>query len=306
MSNLDRTSQALSQRMFQEAPPAPVDFLEMAEAIITAALLPIEEKYSPLLDPVAHDAARKFIQGGNYAIISPSRNMLITRADYEPSSRDTALDLKEKEKTKRDHIRNQMLRQELAKHLGSRYPQHLSLAQVHEVYNSGQEHALLQHLQLAGHEFVTTTGGYREAGSPLVRGHIPTEASFIVRTGKQFPLPEAARIGHHFGQESIIYSGEETGHKPTLVPMHYHDVTQERDLKNPFHVEPWSFDPTRVRAVFPPEAHVHSQRGLEVAFTHHWHPGMAYPHHLPPSHLTRPAWKFVGATDPKSRFDLPN
>jgi hypothetical protein len=297
--NLQETAAALA-RIRKTAPMWEAG--EINAEVLLEAFRPLEERSAT--DPVVHDATRRMIQQGNYVILSPSRNHLVTEKDYEPHPGDTPEAKMRKESARMANIRNRRLLSE--EHL---VPQgDHPLEHTHIAYNFAKAARMSESLRRLGVEHVHATGGFREAGTDHPRGMIPTEASFVIRTGPKFGFHDAVNMAHEFGQDSFIHHGEETGHKPTLIQMKYHPETQMSPEKHAdrFSVEPWSFDPHRVRAVTPARAHALSMGGKMVAFTHHWNPETGYPHHAPPTRLTRPAWRFVGGDEPSSRLDIPH
>jgi hypothetical protein len=274
---------------------------ELNAAILTESLTPLGEK--SILDPVVHDAARKLIQQGGYTIISPSRNHFIGPKDYDPHPSDTPETAMKKEAARMAHIRNKRLLTEEKMIPSGASPEH-----VHIAYNYAKAARMSERLRERGIEHVHATGGFRESGSEFPRGMIPTEASFVIRNGPKFGFHEAVDLASEFGQDSFIHHGAETDHLPKIVTMHYHPETQEQHPKHEkrFSVEPWAFDPHRVRTMSPTKAHALSMGGKEVAFTHHWTPASGYEFHNPPRKLTQPAWRFVGGDEPASRLDIPH
>lgn len=255
--------------------------LTLNETVLSALLHGnLLERDASVNNAVAHDAARQIIATRHYAIISPSRDVLGHRHGGDAGAHEALL------RTAHAAARN-----------GLPHPLHPdhTAQEAHRIHNYGVNSAMVATLR--GQPHVRALGGYKEAGTGHAAGHIPTEGSFVIHghhAGSRMSLDTATALGHHFGQDSIIYSGPETSHEPRLVSLHYHPDGSPK-FGSYSHVA--AFDPARVRAVTPGDARRTALGGGTVAFTHAYDPhGDPLRHALPHQDLNQIAFKLVGRT----------
>lgn len=255
--------------------------MDINEAVLHALVFgTMLEDRSDVHNAVAHDAARQVVASKHFAIISPSRDTLghvqtLHSATASQEAKDTA--------------RAALLRTaHAARHLGIPAPHESELAAAgdyHQHYLSVAHGSIVEALR--GHPHVRAIGGYREQGSTAHPLHLPTESSFVLHGrhgGATLTREHAVALGHKYAQDSVIYSGPETGHQPHLLGLHYNaDGSPKRSLRQGSFDSWQAFDDSRVRAVTPGAAASRAATGRTVAFTHAFNPAHDPMRHVMPA-----------------------